>query len=84
VSTIGLWVLFMAWASWRWPSARRVIDGVPVLLLRDGKVDDDVLRAEHMPLDEVLEQARGEGITDLSTVRYAVLEANGTISFIRE
>jgi uncharacterized membrane protein YcaP (DUF421 family) len=61
-----------------------VIDGVPVLLLRDGKVDDDVLRAEHMPLDEVLEQARGEGITDLSAVRYAVLEANGTISFIRE
>jgi uncharacterized membrane protein YcaP (DUF421 family) len=41
------------------------------------------MRAEHLPIDEVMEQARGQGIDDLSTVRVAVLEPNGSISFIR-
>jgi uncharacterized membrane protein YcaP (DUF421 family) len=61
---------------------RRLVDGVPVLVLRDGRLDEDVLRAERLPIDEVLEQARREGITDLAEVRFAVLEANGSISFI--
>lgn len=84
VTTIAAWVLVLAWASYRWLPVRRVLDGVPVLLLRDGKIDEDVLRAERLPVDEILEQARSEGITDLSEVRFAVLEANGSISFIRD
>jgi uncharacterized membrane protein YcaP (DUF421 family) len=82
VATIGAWVLMMAWASYKWPPVRRLVDGVPVLVLRDGRLDEDVLRAERLPIDEVLEQARREGITDLAEVRFAVLEANGSISFI--
>jgi uncharacterized membrane protein YcaP (DUF421 family) len=83
VSTIALWVVVFTWASYRWRSLRNVIDGVPVLLLRDGELLEEVMRAEHLPLDEVMEQARSHGIDDLSTVRAAVLEPNGKISFIR-
>jgi uncharacterized membrane protein YcaP (DUF421 family) len=83
VSTIGLWVVLFTWVSYRWTSLRKVIDGVPVLLLRDGVLLEEVMRAEHLPLDEVMEQARGQGIDDLADVRVAVLEPNGSISFIR-
>ncbi|HEY8545040.1 MAG TPA: YetF domain-containing protein [Acidimicrobiales bacterium] len=83
VSTIAVWVILFTWASFRWRSLRNVIDGVPVLLLRDGELLEEVMRAEHLPLDEVMEQARGQGIDDLSSVRVAVLEPNGSISFIR-
>jgi len=83
VSTIALWVVLFTWVSYRWTSLRKVIDGVPVLLLREGELLEEVMRAEHLPLDEVMEQARGQGIDDLSTVRVAVLEPNGSISFIR-
>lgn len=83
VSTIGLWVVVFTWVSYRWTSLRKVIDGVPVLLLRDGELFEEVMRAEHLPLDEVMEQARGQGIDDLADVRVAVLEPNGSISFIR-
>lgn len=83
VSTIGLWVVVFTWVSYRWTSLRKVIDGVPVLLLRDGELLEEVMRAEHLPLDEVMEQARGQGIDDLADVRVAVLEPNGSISFIR-
>lgn len=83
VATIALWVMTMDWVSYRWPRARKFIDGLPVLILRDGRPDNDVLHSEHLPLDKVLEQARTQGIADLSTVDYAVLEQNGSISFIR-
>ena len=82
VSTICLWVVVLTWISFRWSSARRVIDGVPVLLLKDGELLEDVMRSEHLPRDEIMEQARGQGIDDLSSVRIAVLEPNGSISFI--
>jgi uncharacterized membrane protein YcaP (DUF421 family) len=82
VGTIALWVVLMTWASYRWTRARRWIDGVPVLLLRDGELNEEALRLERLPLDELMEQARQSGITDLSTVRFAVLEPNGSISFI--
>lgn len=83
VSTIGLWVVLFTWVSYRWTSLRKVIDGVPVPVLCDGVLLEEVMRAEHLPLDEVMEQARGQGIDDLADVRVAVLEPNGSISFIR-
>ena len=36
-----------------------------------------------MPLDEVMESARQNGIDDLAQVRLAVLEPSGRISFIK-
>jgi hypothetical protein len=35
------------------------------------------------PLDEVMEAARQQGIADLSSVRLAILEPNGRISFLK-
>ena len=41
------------------------------------------MAAERMPLDELHEAARQEGIDDLDKVRVAVLEPSGRISFIK-
>ena len=42
------------------------------------------LALEQMPLAELMEAARQHGIADLSSVRLAVLEPSGKISFIEE
>ena len=51
--------------------------------MQDGQPVDAVLAAERMPLDELHEAARQEGIDDLAKVRVAVLEPSGRISFIK-
>jgi uncharacterized membrane protein YcaP (DUF421 family) len=83
VSTFAFWVSVLTWVTWRSERAARIIDGVPLVIVRDGQPIDKVLALEHMPIAEVLEAARQEGIASLSEVRIGVLEPSGRISFIR-
>lgn len=83
VSTVGFWVTVLTYLTWRFNGVARVVDGVPIVIVRDGEPVDAALTAERMPLSEVLEAARQEGIDDLAKVRAAVLEPSGRISFIQ-
>jgi uncharacterized membrane protein YcaP (DUF421 family) len=82
--TIGFWVLAFSYIGFRWNGTRKLILGVPAVIVRDGEVLEEVLRIERMPLDEVHEAARQDGIADLADVRLAILEPDGRISFIRD
>ena len=81
--TFGFWISVLTWASWRSDRARKLIEGMPIVLVRDGEPVEAALRLEHMPLEEVLEAARQQGVADLAEIRYAVLEVSGRISIIK-
>jgi uncharacterized membrane protein YcaP (DUF421 family) len=83
VSVFGFWITVLSWLTWRWRGIGRLVDGVPAVLVQDGKAIDAVMAAERLPLDELYEAARQEGIDDLANVRIAVLEPSGRISFIK-
>ena len=83
VSTFGFWVSVLTFLSWRSDRARRVIEGVPLVLVRDGVPIDAALDLEHMPLAEIEEAARQAGVADLEDVRLAILEPSGRISIIK-
>ena len=83
VSTFAFWVTTMNWLTWRSDRARRVIEGVPMVVIEDGKPVMATLRLEQIPLEELYEAARQEGIDDLAKVRLGVLEVSGKISFIK-
>lgn len=83
VSTFAVWVSFLTWITWRFDRARRVVDGLPLVLVRDGVPIDAAMALEQMPLAEVEEAARQQGVADLADVRYAILEPSGRISIIR-
>jgi uncharacterized membrane protein YcaP (DUF421 family) len=81
--TFAFWISLLTWMSYRSERARRVIEGVPIVLVRDGEPVDAALRLEQMPLAEVMEAARQQGVGDLADIRYAVLEVSGKISIIK-
>ena len=83
VSTFAFWISALSYLSWRSTRIGRVIDGVPMVIVQDGVPIDKALAVERMPLDEVREAARQNGIADLAQVRLAVLEPSGRISFIK-
>lgn len=81
-TTIAFWVSVLGWITWKSERARRTVEGLPMVLVSDGELVDGALAAERMPVAEVLEAARQQGVGDLEDVHLAVLEVNGKISII--
>jgi len=82
VGTIILLMLAMSWISFRFQRVGPVTDGRPVIVVRNGRVMREVLRIERTTEDELLEEARGQGIADIRDVIVGVLETDGTFSFV--
>ena len=64
-------------------AAERVVEGVPVVLARDGQLFRSVLRRELVSEDDFNEALRENGKLSLEDVRVALLETNGSISIVR-
>jgi uncharacterized membrane protein YcaP (DUF421 family) len=82
LASFGFWITFITFLTWRSDRARVVLEGIPIVLVADGKPIEAALAVEHMPLEEILEAARQQGVDDLAKVRLAVLEVSGKISII--
>lgn len=62
----------------------RVFEGTPTLLIHDGAFVAEHLRAEHLSEDDILQAMREHGCDDMSEVKSAVLEVDGSISIIQK
>ena len=82
ITVITTWTLVGDWASRRWPPVRRTLASGPVIVLRDGEILPDRLRRERMSEDDLKAAARAQGHDDLGDIAMAVVEENGSISFI--
>ena len=60
--------------------ARKLLCGKPVILMENGKILQENLRATRVTLDELTMQLREKDVLDLQTVQYAILETNGSVS----
>ncbi len=63
-------------------SLRRFFIGVPTVIVKDGKILYKALKEVNIDINDFLEQARSNGYFNIGDIAYAVMEANGTISFL--
>ena len=82
LSTIAIWVLVLSYGSFRSRRANELLEGVPVVVVRDGHILDEVLKTERVATDELLASIRQQGIPDVTRVRCGILEPEGRFSFI--
>jgi uncharacterized membrane protein YcaP (DUF421 family) len=83
VGTLGLLIVALSYVSFRWRPIRRLIRGIAVVVVRDGRPIQDAMKLERLTIDDVIESAREQGIDDLGKVKLAVLEPDGKFSFIQ-
>jgi uncharacterized membrane protein YcaP (DUF421 family) len=81
--TIVVLIVVTSTVSYYWNRSRPLIEGQPVVVVRDGTLLDDALHVEHISRDELREAARRAGIPDLADVSWCVLEPDGRFSFLR-
>jgi len=81
VSVFAVLTIALSWANARWPRVRSITHGVPVIVLEQGEPVRSTMRRERLSLDDLMAAARQQGFERLSSIRLAVLEANGALSF---
>ena len=83
IVTLSLLTVATAYATFRIRRLRPLLEGEPIVLVVDGEPIERNLRRERMTLDELAASARMKEIGSLDEIRFAVLETNGEISFIK-
>lgn len=66
----------------KFPRLGAWIDGVPLVLIRNGEWQLEQLEGLRIDREDVIAAAREKGPTSLHDVEYAVVERNGSISII--
>ena len=61
---------------------RALICGKPAIIIQDGKLQQAAMRHNRLTLDELFEELRTQGVTDISDVKYAILETGGQLSVL--
>ncbi|OSP53904.1 DUF421 domain-containing protein [Pseudoruegeria sp. SK021] len=64
------------------PRLDDLVQNTPVLLMRDGRILHDALRATRVAEEDLMAKLREANVRDLSSVRAVVLETTGNISVL--
>lgn len=83
IATIVGWNYALDWASFHSPWLSRLASPPPLLLVRHGRVLKRNLQQELLTTDELMSKLRSQGVDDVSKVRKAYMESDGTISVLK-
>jgi uncharacterized membrane protein YcaP (DUF421 family) len=82
VTLIGIDIGLSYVKGWS-PAAAKLLEGVPTVLIRDGKIDRRALQRARVDESDIMVSARqGQGLENLEEVKHAVLETDSGISVV--
>ena len=84
ISSVAALQVLSSWFAFRSRRARRVLEGEPIVVIQEGRLIDKNLRRERMTPDDVAVEMRMQQIASFDEVRWAILENNGTMSFVKK
>ena len=61
---------------------RALVCGKPAIIIRDGHILQHNMTKNRLTIDELYEQLRCQGYSDLKSVKYAILETSGQLSIL--
>jgi uncharacterized membrane protein YcaP (DUF421 family) len=76
--------VLVSYLGFRFRGLRPLLDGEPIVIVQDGEAIDANLRRERLTEEELMSQARLQGIEHIGQIKWAVLERTGEISFIQQ
>ena len=83
ILSVGFMHMAVSWTKSRSPRFGAIVDGTPLLLIRDGHWVAETMRGMKLAPEDVMAAARLQGVKSIFDVKYAILERNGTISIIK-
>jgi len=84
VLTVILLEITLSFLTTKSRRLKRLLDGVPDVIIARGRLDIKKLKKLRMTVEELICECRQAGISDLGDVEYAILEENGKFSFFEK
>lgn len=82
ITLIGI-DIFLSVLKDRFPRLERAVEGMPVIILENGRPFKDRMKRARVDESDILVAARSsQGLERLERIKYAVLESSGSISII--
>lgn len=82
VTLVGLDIMMSLWKQ-RSERVERILDGVPIMLIENGKLHPHVMEMERVDESDILAAARDkQGLERLDQIKHAIVEASGGITII--
>ena len=74
--------MLLSMTAMRSPRLRELLCGKPSIVVKDGKLRQREMKKVRITVDELIEELRREGVPDISSVKYAILETSGEVSVL--
>lgn len=80
--TLGVLEVVFSFAALYSPKLRKILDGSPQVVIKNGKILKHEMRRARYNLDDLMSQLRERGFVNVSDVEFGVLETSGRLSVI--
>lgn len=84
IIAVGLMHWLVSWAKSKSPRLGRIVDGTPLVLLKSGEYQLEVMRGMRIDPEDIMAAGRSKNVESIFDIKYAILERNGSISIIKE
>jgi uncharacterized membrane protein YcaP (DUF421 family) len=82
VTLVGLDIMMSLWKQ-RSERIEKLLDGVPVLVIENGQMNQSIMRKERVDESDILAAARElQGLERIDQIKHAVVEASGGITVV--
>ncbi|MCL2577623.1 MAG: DUF421 domain-containing protein [Defluviitaleaceae bacterium] len=78
--TFTVFSFVFSYISMKSYAGRKIMDGVPVTIIENGKIVFRNLRKTKMNINDFLEECRQKNIFDIAEIEFAILETSGRLS----
>ncbi len=72
--------MVLSYASLKSSKVRNILDGIPSIIIKEGKINYNIMIKQKYNLDDLLTQLRENGYRNIEEIEYAILENNGKLS----
>lgn len=63
---------------------RKIVSGSPKIIIKNGIIDQKMLKDLRFTIDDIFEALRGQEIFDISEIEFAIVETTGNINFYQK
>ncbi|WP_080847076.1 DUF421 domain-containing protein [Cytobacillus gottheilii] len=85
--SVGIWtilILTTEYITQKHKSTRKMLEGEPSIVIKKGKIEFDVLKKNHLDLNQLQHLLRTKDIFSVRECEYAILETDGTVSVLKK